>query len=65
MSEVGDSGMGLLYRFAAKRLLPASWFRRIDPARIRKAERRGRLRDEPAWDRLYASFTGIRFGTPT
>ena len=46
MSEVGDLGMVLLYRLAEKGLLPVSWFRRIDPAGVRKEKRRGRLRLE-------------------
>ena len=38
--------MVLLYRLAEKGLLPVAWFRRVDPATVRKAKRRGRLRLE-------------------
>ncbi len=46
MSEVSELTMVLLYRLAAKGLLPVSWFRHVDPARISRAKRRGRLRLE-------------------
>ena len=43
MSEVGELGAVLLYRAAAKGLLPVSWFRHVDPARVPRAKRHGRL----------------------
>ena len=46
MKDLGEWGVILLYRLAAKRLLPASWFRAVDPAKVARARRRGRLRLE-------------------
>ena len=43
-SDIGELGAVLLYQFVARRFLPVSWFRRVDPARIPRAKRRGRLR---------------------
>ena len=43
MSRLGETGLLLLYRFAAAGLLPAAWFRRVDPAEVPRARRRGRL----------------------
>ena len=44
MSDIGELGAVLLYQFVARRFLPISWFRRVDPARIPRARRQGRLR---------------------
>ena len=46
MTTLRELGAVLLYRLAAKGLLPASWFRAVDPANVSKAKRRGRLRLE-------------------
>ena len=46
MKDLGEWGAVLLYRLAAKGLLPASWFRSVDPAGIAREKRRGRLRLE-------------------
>ena len=46
MTELGEMGAVLLYRLAAKGLLPASWFRSVDPAKVHRTKRRGRLRLE-------------------
>ena len=43
-SEVVELGTLLFYRFIARRFLPVSWFRRVDPERTARARRRGRLR---------------------
>ena len=43
MREITEVGTVLLYRIAARGLLPVSWFRRVDPDRVPKARRRGRL----------------------
>ena len=43
MSELGELGAMLLYRFAASGLLPVSWFRRVDPSKVERTKRRGRL----------------------
>lgn len=46
MSAFSDGAAGIFYRLAASGLLPASWFRSVDPATVHKAERRGRLKLE-------------------
>ena len=46
MKELVEWGTVLLYRLAAKGLLPVSWFRSIDPVQVARAKRRGRLRLE-------------------
>ena len=46
MTTLHELGAVLLYRLAAKGLLPARWFRSVDPASVSKAKRRGRLRLE-------------------
>ena len=43
MAELGEVGALLLYRSAERGCLPVSWFRRVDPAAVPKAKRRGRL----------------------
>jgi len=44
MREFGDLAAVTFYRLVARRFLPVSWFRRVDPDRIARARRRGRLR---------------------
>ena len=46
MTELRELGAVLLYRIAAKGLLPVSWFRSVDPAKVARSKRRGRLRLE-------------------
>ena len=41
-----DGFLGLFYRLAASGFLPASWFRSVDPARLDKAKRTGKLKLE-------------------
>ena len=43
LGRLGDAGAILLHRFAVSGLLPVSWFRRVDPARVPRSKRRGRL----------------------
>ncbi|MBT8078132.1 MAG: glycosyltransferase family 2 protein [Gammaproteobacteria bacterium] len=43
MSGLSDGIAGLFYRFAASGFLPASWFRKTDPAKVEKARRTGKL----------------------
>lgn len=43
MSGLTDGVAGLFYRFAASGFLPASWFRKVDPAKVGKARRTGKL----------------------
>lgn len=46
MSGFFDGITGLFYRFAASGYLPASWFRKVDPARVEKARKTGVLKLE-------------------
>ncbi|MCY4555717.1 MAG: glycosyltransferase [Chloroflexi bacterium] len=41
--DIGELGAVLFYQFFARRFLPVSWFRLVDPAQIPRAKRRGRL----------------------
>ena len=41
-----DGFLGIFYRLAASGFLPAAWFRRVDPARLEKAKRTGKLKLE-------------------
>ncbi len=43
MSGLTDGIAGLFYRFAASGFLPAAWFRKVDPAKVDKARRTGKL----------------------
>ena len=43
MSELIDTASGLFYRFAAGGVLPASWFRDVDPAGVARTRYTGRL----------------------
>lgn len=43
MSAFSDGVAGIFYRLAASGLLPAAWFREVDPAGVDKATRRGKL----------------------
>jgi hypothetical protein len=43
MAELRYTLVGLFYRFAATGLLPVSWFRDVDPEKIAKAKRTGKL----------------------
>lgn len=43
MSGLVDSVQSLFFRFAASGVLPASWFREVDPASVERARRTGRL----------------------
>lgn len=43
MSGLVDDLLGLFYRAAASGVLPAAWFRKVDPAALDKAQRRGKL----------------------
>lgn len=43
MSGFGDEVAGLFYRFAASGFLPAAWFRKVDPGKVEKAKRSGKL----------------------
>jgi hypothetical protein len=43
MSGIIDGASGLFYRVAASGVLPAAWFRNVDPAAVEKAQRTGRL----------------------
>lgn len=43
MSGPVDDLLGLFYRVAASGALPAAWFRKVDPAALEKAKRRGKL----------------------
>jgi len=43
MSGLIDGIAGLFYRFAASGFLPASWFRKVNPAKVDKARRTGKL----------------------
>jgi hypothetical protein len=43
MSELRYTLVGLFYRFAASGFLPVSWFRDVDPDKVDKAKRTGRL----------------------
>lgn len=46
MSDLIDGAAGLFYRFAASGFLPVSWFRDVDPAKVEKAKRTGKLKLE-------------------
>ena len=41
-----DGALGIFFRLAASGLVPASWFRAVDPADIDKARRTGQLKLE-------------------
>lgn len=41
-----DGFLSIFYRLAASGFLPASWFRRVDPARLDRAKRTGKLKLE-------------------
>ena len=43
MSGPVDDLLGIFYRIAASGVLPAAWFRKVDPATLEKAKRRGKL----------------------
>jgi hypothetical protein len=43
MSELRYTLVGLFYRFAATGLLPVPWFRDVDPSKVAKAKRTGKL----------------------
>ncbi len=43
MSGLIDGIAGLFYRFAASGFLPAAWFRKVDPDKVDKARRTGKL----------------------
>ena len=43
MSSFIETASGLFYRFAASGALPAAWFRDVDPARVARSKRTGRL----------------------
>lgn len=43
MSALSDGAAGIFYRLAASGLLPAAWFRDVDPAGVDKAKRLGKL----------------------
>ena len=43
VSGIGESVAVLFYRFIARRFLPVSWFRGIDPNRITRAKQQGQL----------------------
>jgi len=43
MSGLSDGIAGVFFRLAASGMLPASWFRHVDPDDVDKARRRGRL----------------------
>ncbi len=43
MAEFVDAASGLFYRIAASGALPAVWFRDVNPARVTRARRTGRL----------------------
>ena len=46
MSAFSDGVAGIFYRLAASGLLPAAWFRKVDPATVDKARRTGKLKLE-------------------
>ena len=43
MSALSDGVAGVFYRLAASGLMPASWFWKVDPRRVDKAKRTGKL----------------------
>ena len=43
MSELKYTLVGLFYRFAATGFLPVSWFRNVDPDKVKKAKKTGKL----------------------
>lgn len=43
MSGFRDGAVVLFYRIAASGFLPAAWFRKVDPATVKKAKREGKL----------------------
>jgi hypothetical protein len=43
MSGIIDGALQLFYRLAASGYLPPAWFRKVDPAAVEKAKRRGKL----------------------
>ena len=43
MSGPVDDLLGIFYRVAASGVLPAAWFRKVNPATLAKAKRRGKL----------------------
>ena len=43
MSALGDDVAGVFYRLAASGLLPASWFWKVDPAKVVRARKTGKL----------------------
>jgi hypothetical protein len=46
MSAFSDGIAGIFYRLAASGLVPAAWFRKVDPGKVEKARRTGRLKLE-------------------
>lgn len=46
MASFVDGIVGLFYRFAASGFIPAAWFRKVDPAKVDRARRTGKLKLE-------------------